>query len=346
MILGQGSYGKVSIKNNKAVKKFNKLSHLIQEYIALRYLKDCNYIVQLESVNFKDLELYMELYDCNLRVWLENHQEDENYFQYITKIIHDVLMGLIELHDRNLVHGDLKPSNILIKEQPLKAVLGDCGFVSVSKYAKVDRTAPIYRDPVISFDKSHDMFSLGVCLIEILGRVRIYQQLNYKELKAIAKDNISTSKYYKVVSKLISKDKSKRPSARELLNYLFKKTPVLWINPFKSDYSKRITISISSRDKEYIYKTMKTLCNSFNINRGKKGFGALIYYIDQYNIQPYQYNFYINIIILILSSLFGKSGFSETQILINCNYQYSINDLYKLLEQMLSDDKFIGILLS
>jgi hypothetical protein len=39
MILGSGSYGQVIVRDGKAVKKFSKLSHLIQEYMALKYLR-------------------------------------------------------------------------------------------------------------------------------------------------------------------------------------------------------------------------------------------------------------------------------------------------------------------
>ena len=104
MFLGKGSYGEVTVKNGVAVKKFIKLSHLIQEYMALYYLRDCKHIVRVVDVNFEDLELSMELYDYSLRKYLEDNDKPE-----VMKILHGILLGLVELHDRGLVHGDIKP---------------------------------------------------------------------------------------------------------------------------------------------------------------------------------------------------------------------------------------------
>ena len=72
--LGQGSYGEVVARNGQAVKKFSKLSHLVQEYVALRYLQDCQYVVRPISIDVDSLELSMELYDCSLRRWLEDNR--------------------------------------------------------------------------------------------------------------------------------------------------------------------------------------------------------------------------------------------------------------------------------
>ena len=141
--LGRGAYGKVIKKNNTAIKQFAYLPHVIQEHSALMYLKDCNYIVHETAVNLPKNELTMELYDMSLRHYLSS---ECCCVACINTILHNILMGMIELHDRQLSHSDLKPGNILIRKEPLKAVLGDCGFVSVSKYSKQQRTAHSYRD--------------------------------------------------------------------------------------------------------------------------------------------------------------------------------------------------------
>ena len=165
--LGHGSYGEVFKVDGKAVKSFSKVSHLIQEYVALKYLENCKYIVHTSGLDLQELKLYMVLYDSSLRKWIEDSKKDRDgvLFEEIIKIIHDILLGLIELHDRSLAHGDLKPSNILVRNNPLGAVLGDCGFVSIAKYAKVERTAAIYRDPVIDEDVPSPPYVPGVLLV-------------------------------------------------------------------------------------------------------------------------------------------------------------------------------------
>lgn len=346
MILGQGAYGSVCAKDGKAAKKFSKLSHLIQEYTALQYLNDCKYVVHDRGVDFANLELYMDLYDCSLRDWLSSKRPDK---ADVMKMIHDILMGLIELHDRALAHGDLKPGNILVRKHPLSAVLGDCGFVSIAKYAKSERTAPVYRDPVVGHDSSHDMFSFGICLLEMIADIRINRQATYGELKAVVRDKVPEGEYKKIIYNLLHEDKSRRPTARTLLHRLFGENPPRWRKPVIniSDSSNgRIVVSVLGEHRKYIRTLMKTTSYEYKINRSKKGYGALIAYIDQHQVSPSLYRAYAGVTLMILSSLFGKSGFREKDVYELCERKYSHDMLYTILRNMLRDSTFINIILT
>jgi len=366
-ILGQGSYGKVIVRDGNAVKKFCKLSHLIQEYMALKYLKDCSYVVHAKGVNFHHLELYMELYDCSLRKWLENQMEKDGANEGdIMKILRDVLRGLVELHDRDLAHGDLKPGNILIKRNPLRAVLGDCGFVSIAKYAKVDRTTTVYRDPVISYDYTHDMFSFGICFLEMIGNIKIHRQATYVELKQLIQDKVYNVEHRKIIHNLLHSDKDRRPSARTLLYRLFKEDPPVWSRPnfiLPSSYSdsednvnvglrthqRKFASTISSvvnEDREYIRVFMKRTAYEFKINRGKKGYGALLSYIDNHKIELSMYRVYTCVTLMILSSIFGRSGFRQDEVIKLCDHGCNEAYIYNILEKILSDHIFVNILLT
>lgn len=345
-ILGQGTYGEVSVRDGKAIKKFSKLSHLIQEYMALQYLDDCNYIVHTSGANFGALELSMKLYDCSLRKWLEE-QRDHNGAKSndLMKIIHDILMGLVELHDRHLAHGDLKPGNILIRKNPLGAVLGDCGFVSIDKYAKVDRTASIYRDPVINHDPYHDMFSFGICFLEMMGEIKINRQATYEELKQVVREKVTNNEYRKIIYNLLHSDRERRPTARSLLFRLFKENPPKWIKYSNSTSSEKSNSS-TQEEKNHIRRLMKNIAHEYNINRGKKGYGALLLFIDNHHIDTSLYKIYMAVALMILSSIFGASGFRELEAMQLCDNHYAVNFIYKILNEMLSDKSFIRILLS
>lgn len=351
MILGQGSYGAVSARDGKAVKKFGKLSHLIQEYIALQYLDDCPHIVHAQGIDFKNLELHMELYDSSLRNWFERGPVANRRpnLSEIETLIRDILRGLVELHDRSLAHGDLKPGNILVRLNPLGAVLGDCGFVSIAKYAKVDRTAPIYRDPIISHDSSHDMFSFGICLLEMIGDIKINRQPSYDELRQVIREKVTDPEYKKILYNLLHEDKNRRPTARTLLYRLFNENPPRWIKPTlpTSDTSNgRVAVSILIDDRNRIRKLMKETASKFDINRGKKGYGALLSYLDNHRVPSSQYQIYTAITLMILSAVFGKSGFREQEVYDLCGQQYSFDFIYDRLKDMLRDSIFISLLLA
>lgn len=351
MRIGEGTYGEVFSSNGLAIKKFSKLSHLIQEYMALRYLDDCDYVVHYRDVDFANLELHMDLYDCSLRRWLENRSDHHYTHDQIMKIIYDILRGLIELHDRNLAHGDLKPSNVLIIKKPLKAVLGDCGFVSIVKYAKVARTAPVYRDPVVHNNCNHDIFSFGICFLELVANIKINKQATYNQLTKIVTEHVNNPIHNKILLKSLHEDKSKRPTARALLHLLFKESPSTWSPPEmeigtrSGSSSERIFISVTKEDRKYIQEVMEKQCHDYHINRGKKGYGALLTYLHHHQIKTSLYKVHISVTLMILSSIFGKSGFRESDALNLCENRYKILTVHTILGNLLSDRYFMNILL-
>ncbi len=357
MFLGQGSYGEVTLKNGKAIKKFSKLSHLIQEYMALEYLHDCKYVVHAAGVDFAKLELHMEAYDGSLRKWIEDKKNKRNFGNNnrgankseVMSILRDILMGLVELHDRDLAHGDLKPGNILVNYNPLRTVLGDCGFVSIAKYAKVERTAAVYRDPVIEHSPTHDMFSFGICCLELLGGVKMRRQANYHELKNATKTKITDKNYRKLICSLLQENKSKRPTSREVLMMMFNESPPRWERSKISISSSELgnsQIFLRNKTRLYIRKLMKETSRKYDINRPKKGYGALLYYLDSSKASTDSYKFHTAITLMILSAMFGRSGFRENEVFRLCDSRYSKHDMYQLLEQLIKNNTYVNILLS
>lgn len=361
--LGKGAFGNVYHQNGNAVKQFDNLRYLIQEYAALKYLSNCNYVVHAMDVNFLKLQLEMDLYDCNLRKWiflnLYKASIDKEIMKSCNIIIHDVLRGLVELHDRGLAHGDLKPGNILIRNSPTKAVLGDCGFVSVYKYVKVNQTTEVYRDPIVDRAQSHDMFSLGICLFELVSGIRIMKRKSYNQLARMIKKKITDEKYYKIISSLLSEDKDKRYTSREVLEILYNETPEYWkkhiinvIDPFNN--KSRLeddTVFYDNIDKEnckYIRDIIQVIGHNYRINRRGKGYGAILFYLNKNKINYKFYAVYSIITLLILSSLFGKSSFQESDCLSLCRECKELSSVtfYDIIHELLSNNDYINIILS
>jgi len=216
--LGRGTYGQVKNVNGVAVKTFDDVSRLIQEYCALVKLEDCRHVVNHDYVNLEKRQMGMELYDMDLSKWIDRNRGEHRKF---LKLFKGFLKGLIYMHCKNLVHADVKPGNILVDSKRLKSVVADCGFVSKVPNQKCKLTASRYRDPVFLGFKSHDMYSCGVILIEYFGkskRLKVHSKLisliNYRvksqsfkeELIELVEDSKKEKKnVYKVLTKLSDK---------------------------------------------------------------------------------------------------------------------------------------------
>lgn len=353
MLLGSGSYGTVAVFNGMAVKKFNRLCDIIQETCALKYLNDCEYVVKYIGVDFDKLELYMTLHDTSLRKWMQQNAYDSGslYAKKAHKICHDVLLGLSELHDRGLVHGDIKPGNILINFEDKKtsdnlplAVLGDCGFVSVAKYAKVYSTARNYKDPIVKPQSSHDMYSFGICFLELVCNINLPHKITYSLLYNIVDKNVNNKDYKKILFALFDPEHNKRPTARQILKSLYNVIPKKHVNIPK--------FPKIGPNKKYsiVYNMIISACKQYDLNRAKKIYYSLLGFYEENNIDPTDHVYYCSAALMISSCLFSNksSHFAVEHATILCKKFKTIGrnecskyDIYKSIDRLINSEIFL-----
>ncbi|CAD8053242.1 unnamed protein product [Paramecium sonneborni] len=154
-----------------------------------------------------------------------------------------LIMGLAFIHENNVIHRDLKSSNILIKDDG-QLKIADFGVAKILKEDNMAKTitgSPFYLSPEISqglgYSYSSDLWSLGCILFEMCTLKRAFdgqqfdqvlQNIQQRKLQQeiLIQDNkdqtISDTRKYSLelvnlIQSLLNLDPSKRPQAKELL---------------------------------------------------------------------------------------------------------------------------------
>ena len=119
----------IKITEKRAPKTGNSMFEALQEVYALSYLSvssENQYIVRYYRGWIDDGQLYIQMELCQQSLYdlFVSNKYDENE---IIKLLRHVCLGLNELHEKGIVHLDLKLENILISNTG-KYKLGDLGF--------------------------------------------------------------------------------------------------------------------------------------------------------------------------------------------------------------------------
>lgn len=105
-------------------------------------------------------------------------------------IVAQIVDALTYLHQRGVVHCDIKPGNILLEHGAPRAVLIDFGIARapgfVGQPVAVGTTqymAPEQADPRAACDGRADLYALGVVIFELLTRQRLFPRRTTTDLR-------------------------------------------------------------------------------------------------------------------------------------------------------------------
>jgi serine/threonine protein kinase len=170
-MLGQGTYAIVYKEGPLAVKVSRKGDYsqcLAKEIVILKGL-DHPAIIKVQGVFLRDeaLAFSMEAYKNTLFEKLDHMASRE-----FSAALADVCAGLAYIHSAGIVHCDINPTNILLKDNG--AVLCDFGLARTfptSEAAEVINAR--YRAPEVALDdcpwgSAADVWAVGICILEFL----------------------------------------------------------------------------------------------------------------------------------------------------------------------------------
>jgi NIMA (never in mitosis gene a)-related kinase 1/4/5 len=185
--LGQGSYGAAILVSLKS----NRDEQFVIKEIVIGHMKESeqlltqNEVEVLKQMHHSNIAMYVESFVENSKLYIvmeyadggdlsaaiqrkkksnESWNEDE-----VMRIFVQICLALKHVHDRNIIHRDLKSQNIFLTSKGI-VKLGDFGIAKVldstGGQARTQIGTPYYLSPEICdntlYDTSSDIWSLGL----------------------------------------------------------------------------------------------------------------------------------------------------------------------------------------
>ncbi|XP_010555593.1 PREDICTED: mitogen-activated protein kinase homolog MMK2-like [Tarenaya hassleriana] len=203
--LGRGAYGFVCSAVNSETKEkvaIKKISNAFNNRIdAKKTLREIKLLVHMDHENviaikdvvrprhkeaFEDVYIVYERMDVDLsRIIHSKHPLTENHFQYL---LYQILRGLKYIHSGDILHLDLKPSNLLVNSDCLLKIadFGLARTVSETEFMSEFVVTQWYRAPELmlsfsDFTTAIDVWSVGCIFAEMVTRAPLFPAKDYSD---------------------------------------------------------------------------------------------------------------------------------------------------------------------
>lgn len=201
------------------------------------------------------------------------------------KIIFGIAEGMRYLHENQIIHGDLSPSNIILELPSMNPLISDFGLLNFSNSDKIQRN-PLYKPKEDRFSFSSDIFAFGMIAYQVLtGKVfpfgrnnkNLRERIDCGERPGLAPE--FTSKICEWLTASWSPDPSKRPSFTNVVLLLLQNQlllPKVHIPKYQSYVCSTISGEFAARTLMRVLFFQKSSNANFNIdlnsNNGSNNF--------------------------------------------------------------------------
>uniref|UniRef100_A0A3Q3GVH2 Tyrosine-protein kinase SRK3-like n=1 Tax=Kryptolebias marmoratus TaxID=37003 RepID=A0A3Q3GVH2_KRYMA len=177
-------------------------------------LRDRKWVIPLEFIFGEDLETTI-FHSFKSKIQLTPSNK--------ATIIIGMCEGLFYLHNKDIVHQDLKPDNIMVEHGTNRAVIIDMGLAKFFRYglnSAIDRGNEAYSAPEVlqmGTQRSHrsDVWAMGKIIAELCARVRLPTP---SVCPAKIKETLKDQPYCKAVCRMVEPDPSLRASMAAVIS--------------------------------------------------------------------------------------------------------------------------------
>ena len=331
-IIGQGMYGKVYKALNKYENKYYAIKTLNFQNISQKERLNIEIEINLlQELKHPNIVLYKESYidkNQNLNIvttfceggdlYQKIFKSQKNYFQEkeIINALIQLLLGLSYIHDKKIVHRDIKTKNIFIQNKHTLRI-GDFGIAKIfnsnnnNKNTNLNKMVgtPLYMAPECfkqnkKYSYKSDIWSLGCCIYEMCNLKHAFEgqffpavSIKISEGKRLPLNKIYSTELRNIIDSMLNLNPRNRPTIASLIEKTFLKKYVgEYINDFISNYRRyegneeQIDILKEQAEKFQIFDVKLNLDN-FNLNGCYNTENNNAYNVaDIYNIKNNQIN--------------------------------------------------------
>ena len=250
--LGKGAFSTVYLVKRKADQKFYALKSIIMEKLkeneqqnSVNEIRILSSISHPNIIGFKEsffneknktLNIVMEYCDdgdleTKIKIMKRNRQkfEENLIWSYFIQIIH----GLKALHDKKILHRDLKSANIFLTKEKNQCKIGDLNASKVMKEKFLQNSqigTPTYSSPEIWQNKPYsyksDLWSVGCIIYEMCCLRPPFKGKNFDELcenicngKMEKISNRYSNELWEIIKMMLEVDVDKRVDCDMILNH-------------------------------------------------------------------------------------------------------------------------------